>query len=287
MGYKEDLWLAINDELPESIANLSDVTLNVSSITGPTDPDGAIVETGKLAAKLNAILDSLDGLSLVELALHIGQKNATSKMMLLASIEADTADSSEEEAANAAGFNVLAPKEGKEYEAWTFPFQVERLDPAITAITCLVDTTLEVDLVRDGNLFTGSPQELMHPGEHSATFTGSNEKSLVVTFSIAELEFTTYPGDGGSVSGPVVQISLTPDNPDADLSSASCSIAGKTFTLLKDAAANSWRATIDFASFTAEEIPNLAAVSASFVVDAASATAEKVVSFAVNMVGGD
>jgi hypothetical protein len=213
MGMKEDLWEAIDEELPETIANLIETTISVSSVTGPTTEEAAIIEQGKLAAKLNQLLDDLEGLSLVDLLLHVGQKSATSKLMFLSAIEA-VENTGEDDTKK--GFKILAPEAGKEYDAFIFPFSAERLDLKIAAITCALDDGQSVTLKREGNTFTGAPQTLMEAGQRTATFTADNQKTAAVSFTIKEFELITVPAEG-ETRPPIFQATVTGP---ADMTSA-------------------------------------------------------------------
>lgn len=197
---KHAWWEAIDADLPESISALLDKTIDVSSVTAPADVDAAIIEQGKLAAKLNKLLDDLQGLSLVELALRIGQKNVTSKLMLLAGVEAIEETDDE-------GFIVLEPKDGGEYSPGEVSIQVKVNDDEIQSISVAVDDGDSQTLTREDD-FKGSL--LPTPGDRTATFTSDTELTKSVNFYSIEFMLETYPAEGEKIPGPVFEVRAEP-----------------------------------------------------------------------------
>jgi len=221
---KQAWWEAIDADLPESISGLLDKTIDVSSVTAPADVDAAIIEQGKLAAKLNKLLDDLNGLSLVELALRIGQKNVTSKLMLLAGVEAIEETDDE-------GFVVLEPQEGKEYQPGEIIIKVKVNDDDIQEISVSVDDGDSQTLTR-ANGFSGSLLPI--PGDRTATFTSDTELTKTVNFYSIEFLLVPFPENGAAVPGPVFEVGAgTMSTGELKEAVATLCFSGQPFTQLE------------------------------------------------------
>jgi hypothetical protein len=254
MSAKEAFWGAIDADLPDSIRNLLEVTLDCAGVAAPADVDAAIIEQGKLAAKLNKLLDDLQGLSLVALALRIGQHNVTAKHLLFAGLQyLGEVDKEDKE-----GFKVLAPLEGQEYEAMLFTFKAQATDQNVKQISCRLasseggEETIEL-AEGDKRIFSG--QTIIVPGEQTAVFFTPDTKEgegITVNFYVTEFELVTYPADGDTTNTSVFEVRV---NPPSDLSKNFKEVMAeitcqplaiqKNINLLFDGAQGVWTALID------------------------------------------
>ena len=80
---------AWDTELPSGVLDHADTPLPTApTVSTPTTVDEAIIAQGVLSKYLLDVFAAYDGFTLVDLILHIGQRNAVNKAMLLASIQA-------------------------------------------------------------------------------------------------------------------------------------------------------------------------------------------------------
>lgn len=87
MGLKED-YLDALQELPNGIKDFLTTPLPIFFVVGwPEDVDAAIIAQGQLAANINMLLKTFEGLTPVELFLRIGQYNTVLRDMLLTGME--------------------------------------------------------------------------------------------------------------------------------------------------------------------------------------------------------
>lgn len=198
---KQAWWNAIDSDLPACISTLLDKPIDVSDVPAPEDVDAAIIEQGLLAAKLNKILDDLNGLNIVELALRIGQKSVTNKLMLFAGVEALPEEPDDE------GFLVLQPEEGAEYPPGEVEISVKVNDDEIQEISVSVDDGDSQTLTR-ANGFAGSLMPT--PGDRVATFTSDTDLTKTVSFYSIEFMLVTSPTEGENIPGPVFEVRAEP-----------------------------------------------------------------------------
>lgn len=118
MGIKEDFLQAL-DEVPAGLTEFTDRAIPTFPVVGwPEDVDAAIIAQGQLAANINILLKTFEGLTPVELLLRLGQRNEVMKAMLLAGLQYVSSQSLHE-------FTIIAPGEGQSYPSGNIQFQAQ------------------------------------------------------------------------------------------------------------------------------------------------------------------
>lgn len=88
MSVKDEFLAAIDEDFPSSLKDKLNITIpSVPGISFPTEVEPSIIAQGQLAANLNLILQQLEGLPIVEMMMHLGQKNKAIQNMLLTCLE--------------------------------------------------------------------------------------------------------------------------------------------------------------------------------------------------------
>jgi hypothetical protein len=106
---KDDFIASWDDMLPDGVKNFAETAIpELLSITALSTVDEAIIAQGILAYNLNLILKQFEGFTLIDLILHIGQKNAVNKAIMLASLEYVDKGGEWE-------FSIVAPSPPEEY----------------------------------------------------------------------------------------------------------------------------------------------------------------------------
>lgn len=93
---KDNFIASWNSMLPDGVLNLAEAAFPPApTIDTPTDVDAAIIAQGVLSKYLLDLFAAFEGLTPVDLILHIGQRNAVNKAMLLAGLELADEDAEE------------------------------------------------------------------------------------------------------------------------------------------------------------------------------------------------
>jgi hypothetical protein len=88
MSIKDDFLAALDADFPSALNDLLDRTIpNIPTIGWPTEVEDAIIAQGQLASNINVILKQFEGLPVVQMMMHLGQKNRTVQNLLLTSLE--------------------------------------------------------------------------------------------------------------------------------------------------------------------------------------------------------
>jgi hypothetical protein len=88
MSAKDDFLEALDDDFPTALKDLLDRTIpSIPAISFPSEIEPAIIAQGQLAANINLILQQFEGLPVIQMMMHIGQKNKTVQNLLLTSLE--------------------------------------------------------------------------------------------------------------------------------------------------------------------------------------------------------
>lgn len=97
---KDEFIASWNDMLPAGVLNLAETALPAApGIETPIDVDSAIIAQGILAKYLLDVFAVFEGFTPVDLILHIGQRNAVNKAILLAGLELSKEDAEKHEIA--------------------------------------------------------------------------------------------------------------------------------------------------------------------------------------------
>lgn len=118
MGIKDQFIQAL-DEVPEGISEFTSRAIPTFPVVGwPEDVDAAIIAQGQLAANINILLKTFEGLTPVELLLRLGQRNDVMKAMLLAGLQYISEQTLHE-------FTILEPGEGQSYPSGMISFKAQ------------------------------------------------------------------------------------------------------------------------------------------------------------------
>ena len=106
---KENLLDLLDQELPQELLDALDRHIDFANLTYPTTEEAIRQAEGKLAVQLSHLLESqFEAMSINELALRIGQKSETIKLILASSLELSYN-------AEASDFDILEPVSGTIY----------------------------------------------------------------------------------------------------------------------------------------------------------------------------
>lgn len=168
MGVKDQFLQAL-DEVPEGISGFTDRAIPTFPVVGwPEDVDAAIIAQGQLAANINILLKTFEGLTPVELLLRLGQRNEVMKAMLLAGLQYLSEQSLHD-------FTILEPEEGQSYSAGSISFKAQitsGLDDLYLFQVEVDEETFSLGSNEEDETIWEGEKELSE-GEYEATFTAS------------------------------------------------------------------------------------------------------------------
>jgi len=205
---KQDLIEALAAALPAGIRSLKQTTIgDMTEVSIPTTTDAANIVMGDVTAQLfNAVFVPLSGLSIVDLALHIGSANPVNIASLLASLEYCRTPGKIE---------FLAPLEGGVYAGYFDEWIVKGDGDSMTVTVDGED--FDLDDNGDGTWGATWPVAL---GDHSATASNGQDEAYV-SFSV--VSFATVPEEGDVLpSTGIAAVSVTPE--DVEVSSVSVTV---------------------------------------------------------------
>lgn len=177
MGVKEAFLQAL-DEVPEGISEFTDRPIPAFSVVGwPEDVDAAIIAQGQLAANLNILLKTFEGLTPVELLLRLGQRNEVMKAMLLAGLQYVSQTELHD-------FNILVPESGIVHT----PGQIDFAAEVITGLDDLTAFSVDVTGPENKTIQLAQDEGNENRFEGQAEFTQTGLYTAVFT-----AEFGDYP----------------------------------------------------------------------------------------------
>jgi hypothetical protein len=88
MSVKDEFLSAIDDDFPSELRDMLNHRIpTIPTVGWPTDVEAAIISQGQLASNINIVLQAFEGLPVVQMMMHVGQKNRTVQNMLLTCLE--------------------------------------------------------------------------------------------------------------------------------------------------------------------------------------------------------
>lgn len=154
----------------------------LETITSPADVDAAIIAQGKLAANLNLILKTFEGLTPIELLLRIGSHSPVAEIAALAGWQYINASSAQQD------FSITAPTAGSTYQPGNLRLSCSAGNGQIKQVAVEIEgqSPIALESSDDGLSFYGYARfEAEETGEFTATFSALFSDDSTQTASVS------------------------------------------------------------------------------------------------------